>query len=62
MFILVLLYVDDVLIASSDKQEIKKLKSALSRRFEMKNLEETKKILDMELLRDRSRNTLLVSQ
>ncbi|MDV3193945.1 MAG: reverse transcriptase domain-containing protein, partial [Sweet potato little leaf phytoplasma] len=62
VFILVLLYVDDILIASADKLEIMKLKTSLSREFDMKNLGAAKKILGMELLRDRSRNTLLIAQ
>ena len=37
-YIILLLYVDDMLIAGSDIQEINKLKKQLSREFEMKDL------------------------
>lgn len=52
IYILVLLYVDDILIASIDSLEIRKLKVALSKEFEMKDLGKARKILGMELLRD----------
>lgn len=51
VFILVLLYIDDILIASTNKLEIEKLKIAFNRKFEMKNLGVAKKILGMELTR-----------
>ena len=44
-FIYLLLYVDDILIASKSKVEIGKLKLQLNEEFEMKNLGEAKKIL-----------------
>jgi len=47
-----LLYVDDMLIASKDKSLISKLKSQLIREFEMKDLGVAKKILGMEIQRD----------
>ena len=50
-FIYLLLYIDDILIASKDKFLISKLKSQLSREFEMKDLS-AKKILGMEIQRD----------
>jgi len=46
-FIYLLLYVDDMLIASKDKSLISKLKSQLSEDFEMKDLGAAKKILGM---------------
>jgi len=42
----------DMLIASKDKSSINRLKSQLSREFEIKDLGAGKKILDMEILRD----------
>lgn len=57
-----MLYVDDILIASTSKHEIKVLKAALCQVFEMKDLGAAKKILGMELKRDRSRGTLLISR
>ena len=44
-FIYLLLYVDDMLIASKNVKEIEKLKTKLNQEFEMKDLGETKKIL-----------------
>ncbi|KAG8502376.1 hypothetical protein CXB51_000462 [Gossypium anomalum] len=52
-FVYLLLYVDDMLIATKDKREIRKVKAQLSEEFEMKDLGPAKKILGMEILRDR---------
>ena len=49
-----LLYVDNMLIASKSKNEIEKLKTQLNQEFEMKDLGEAKKILGMEICRDRA--------
>ena len=57
-FIYLLLYVDDMLIASKDKSLISKLKSQLSEEFEMKDLGAEKKILGMEIRRDRKAGKL----
>nr|GEV45144.1 retrotransposon protein, putative, Ty1-copia subclass [Tanacetum cinerariifolium] len=61
-YIYLLLYVDDVLIACKSKVEIGSTKSLLKKEFNMKELEEAKKILGMEIVRDRSRKILRVSQ
>ena len=47
-FIYLLLYVDDMLIASRNQEEICRLKAQLSKEFEMKDLGEAKKILGMK--------------
>ncbi|GMP66476.1 hypothetical protein CsSME_00035411 [Camellia sinensis var. sinensis] len=60
-FIYLLLYVDDMLIASTSKVEIDKLKAQLAREFEMKDLGEAKKVLGMEIKRDRKKGTLSAS-
>lgn len=60
--IYLLLYVDDILIASRSKTEVEKLKQTLGSEFEMKDLGDAKKILGMEITRDRERGTLTVSQ
>ncbi|KAG8485971.1 hypothetical protein CXB51_019324 [Gossypium anomalum] len=52
-FVYLLLYVDDMLIATKDKGEIRKVKAQLSEKFEMKDLGPAKKILGIEILRDR---------
>ena len=51
--IYLMLYVDDMLIASKNLHEIARLKALLSREFETKNLGVAKKILGMEIHRDR---------
>ncbi|GMI78960.1 cysteine-rich RLK (RECEPTOR-like protein kinase) 8 [Hibiscus trionum] len=60
-FIYLLLYVDDMLIASKSQQEIDKLKAQLNQEFEMKDLGEAKKILGMEISRDRRRGNSQLS-
>lgn len=50
-----LLYVYDILIASSDMAEIESLKEDLIGRFEMKDLGDAKRILGMDIMRDRSK-------
>jgi hypothetical protein len=61
-YIYLLLYVDDMLIASKSHVEINKLKAQLSKEFEMKDLGEAKKILGMEISRDRQRGKLWLTQ
>ena len=61
-FVYLLLYVDEMLIAAEDKEEIRKIKVQLNKDFEMKNLGMTKNILGMEILRDRKASKLYVSQ
>ena len=61
-WVYLLLYVDDMLIASKDKAEINKLKEKLKAEFEMKDLGEAKKILGMEIVRDRKRFELRLTQ
>ena len=50
-----LLYVDDMLIASKRTHLVKELKKHLIREFDMKHLGPTKKILGMEVHRDKSK-------
>ena len=52
-YIYLLLYVDDILIAAQNKGEIEVLKKLFSSEFEMKDLRDAKKILGMEIYRDR---------
>lgn len=61
-FIYLLLYVDDMLIAARSMDDINKLKSQLSKEFEMKDLGAAKKILGMEIHRDRKKGKLYLSQ
>ncbi|GJV82254.1 retrovirus-related pol polyprotein from transposon TNT 1-94 [Tanacetum coccineum] len=53
---------NDMLIACKSKAEIGSTKSLLKKEFDMKELGEEKKILGMEIVRDRSRKMLRVSQ
>ena len=57
-----LLYVDDILIACKSKQEIVKLKTILKQEFEMKDLGYVRKILGMEITRDRKNRILTLTQ
>lgn len=57
-----LLYVDDILVASQDKNEIQKLKDSLSIEFKMKDLRNAKKILGMNIIRRRKKKKLILSQ
>ena len=61
-YIILLLYVDDMLIAGSDIQEINRLKKQLSSEFEMKDLGAAKKILGMSIARNKETGTLKLSQ
>ncbi|KAH9723770.1 hypothetical protein KPL70_007243 [Citrus sinensis] len=60
--IYLLLYVDDMLIACHDREEINHLKRLLSRKFEMKELGKAKRILKMDIIRNRSKKILFLTQ
>ena len=51
--IYLLLYIDDMFIAAKSRVEITTLKKLLSIEFDMKDLGAAKKILGMEITRDR---------
>jgi hypothetical protein len=57
-----LIYVDDMLIASHDKSLFDELKAQFSHEFDTKDLGPAKKILGMEIQRDRHVGTLFLSQ
>ena len=57
-----LLYVDDMLVASRNKAEVQTLKSLLGSEFEMKDLGAAEKILGMEIRRDRDQRKLFLYQ
>ena len=57
-FIMLLLYVDAMLIVGQDVDMIQKLKRELSKTFDMKDLGSAKRILGMEILRDRKTGKL----
>lgn len=52
-FVILLLYVDDILVAGPNKDCINKLKAQLAREFEMRALGPVNKILWMQIHRDR---------
>ena len=52
-YIFLLLYVDNMLIAAKSMCEVNRLKSLLHKEFEMKDLGAAKKILGMEIRKDR---------
>ncbi|KAL4308656.1 hypothetical protein GQ457_01G017800 [Hibiscus cannabinus] len=60
-FIFLLLYVDDMLITAKNMHDVVGLKALLSQEFDMKYLGAAKKILGMEIHRDRSSRKLLLS-
>ncbi|GKE17155.1 retrotransposon protein, putative, ty1-copia subclass, partial [Tanacetum coccineum] len=62
MYIYLLLYVDDMLIACKSKSEIEYTKGLLRKEFNMKKLGPARKILGIEIVRDRGSRTLKVSQ
>ena len=51
-FIILLLYVDDMLVASYNKDRVQELKAQLAREFDMKDLGPANKILRMQIHRD----------
>lgn len=57
-----LMYVDDILIESKSKEEIREIKKLLSSEFEMKDLGCAKQILGMQIIRERNKNLLFLSQ
>ena len=60
-FVILLLYVDDILIASRNVLRIDRLKKQLNKSFAMKDLGLTKKILGIRIERDRALKKLYLS-
>ncbi|KAI1676237.1 RVT-2 domain containing protein [Pyrenophora tritici-repentis] len=58
----VAIYVDDLLLAGPNLDEIQTLKSSLAKRFEMSDLGECQFYLGMKITRDRASRTLWLSQ
>ena len=61
-FIILILYVDDILLASSDKGLLQETKQFLSKEFDMKDLGEASFVLGIQIHRDRSHCLLGLSQ
>ena len=61
-FVILSLYVDDILIAASDINFVKEIKEWLSSTFEMKDMGEATYILGINISRDCSKRLLSLSQ
>ena len=61
-FIILSLYVDDILIAENDKKMIDVTKKWLSSNFEMKDMREVNYVLGVKILKDCSKQLLGLSQ
>ncbi|KAK1626067.1 hypothetical protein QYE76_000382 [Lolium multiflorum] len=61
-FTILVLYVDDILLACSDKDMLHETKNFLSSNFDMKDLGEASYVLGFEIHRDRSKGVLGLSQ
>ncbi|KAH9727213.1 Integrase catalytic domain-containing protein [Citrus sinensis] len=61
-FIILLLYVDDMLVVGPNKDRLQELKAQLAKEFEMKDLGPINKILGMQIHRDRNNRKIWFSQ
>ena len=61
-FIFLVLYMDDILLASSDVSLLLEIKKFLSSKFDMKDLGEASFVLGIEIHRDRNKGVLGLSQ
>ena len=52
-FVILLLYVDDILIASNNVEEVMRVKAELNKEFDMKDLGVASRILGIDIRRDR---------
>jgi hypothetical protein len=62
MFIILVLYVDDFLLVSSDKNLLHEIRGFLLSNFDMKDLGDTSYVLGIEIHRDRTKRVLGLSQ
>ncbi|RYE20331.1 MAG: hypothetical protein EOP45_11235, partial [Sphingobacteriaceae bacterium] len=61
-FIILVLYVDDILLATNDLGLLRQTKEFLSKNFEMKDMGEASYVIGIEISRDRSQGWLGLSQ
>lgn len=61
-FLILLLYVDDILIASNDQRKLDEVKNELKREFEMTDLGEPKEFLGISIGRDREKQIITLTQ
>jgi hypothetical protein len=62
IFIILVLYVDDMLIVGKKMVKINRLKAQLARMFDMKDLRATKNILGIKIHRDEKNGRIWLSQ
>lgn len=62
LYIYLLLYVDDILIACEQRDDIEALKLLLNLEFDMKYFGHTKKILGMDTRRNKRERTMIILQ
>ena len=60
--LIILLYVDDMVLAASSRESINWVKAALGKHFDMTDLGELKMFIEVEILRNHSQRTLKVGQ
>ncbi|XP_024882330.1 uncharacterized protein LOC112461349 [Temnothorax curvispinosus] len=61
-YLILLLYVDDILVASNDKDKLEEVKTGLSKEFEMTVLGEPKEFLGIAIRRDRQNKIIELTQ
>jgi hypothetical protein len=61
-YIILLLYVDDMIVVGSNMQDINVFKNKLDNSFVMKNLGVANKILGIKITRDKKKHKLILSQ
>ena len=61
-FIILVLYVDDILLATNDIWLLYDVKNFISKNFEMKDMGEASYVIGIEIFRDRSQGLLGLSQ
>ena len=61
-FVILVLYVDDILLAANDMGMLHDVKKYLSKNFEMKDMGEASYVIGIEIFRDRSQGLLSLSQ
>lgn len=57
-----ILYVDDIIMASNDKSKLNEVKSKLQNEFEMSELGEPKELLGISIKRDKAKQETFLSQ
>ena len=61
-FIILPLYVDDILFATNDRELLNKVKIELSEKFVMKDMDEASYVLEIQILKDRKSRMLNINK